>query len=98
MKVEIMAVCILASAGLSAWAKEPVDWVNTGIGSVSHMLVPTFRTVQRPNAMFRFNGPAGQFVEDRVRTCHLFVPGHRDPGVFPFHPKGGDADAPFDGT
>ena len=99
---EIRAFCVTvaaaACAGLAAWARDPVDWVNTGIGSVSHMLVPTFRTVQRPNAMFRFNGPAGSFVEDRVRTCHLFVPGHRDPGVFPFHPKGGDADAPFCGT
>ena len=69
---EIRAFCVTvaaaACAGVAAWARDPVDWVNTGIGSVSHMLVPTFRTVQRPNAMFRFNGPAGSFVEDRVRT------------------------------
>ena len=96
--IEMMDISDATCAGLAAWARDPVDWVNTGIGSVSHMLVPTFRTVQRPNALFRFNGPAGSFVEDRVRTCHLFVPGHRDPGVFPFHPKGGDADAPFCGT
>ena len=98
MKTRKLLMAAAACAALSAWARDPVDWVNTGIGSVSHMLVPTFRTVQRPNAMFRFNGPAGSFVEDRVRACHLFVPGHRDPGVFPFHPKGGDADAPFCGT
>ena len=89
---------LLAVVAMTAAAKDPVDWVNTDIGSISHMLVPTFRTVQRPNAMFRFNGPAGQFVEDQVRTCHLFVPGHRDPGVFPFYPKSGDASAPWCGT
>ena len=87
--------CLAAAA---AGAKEPVDYVNTAIGSVSHMLVPTFRTVQRPNAMFRFNGPAGQFTEDRVGVCHLFVPGHRDPGVFPFYPKSGDVKAGWSGT
>ena len=51
---------LLAVVAMTAAAKDPVDWVNTDIGSISHMLVPTFRTVQRPNAMFRFNGPAGQ--------------------------------------
>ena len=48
-----------ALLALSA-AAGPVEYVNAGIGSISHMLVPTFRTVQRPNGMFRFNGPAGR--------------------------------------
>ena len=40
------ACCALALAAARAGAaKEPVDYVNTGIGSISHMLVPTFRTV-----------------------------------------------------
>ena len=88
----------VALAVMTVAAREPVDYVNTGIGSVSHMLVPTFRTVQRPNGMFRFNGPAGQFTEDKVRACHLFVAGHRDPGLFPFHPKSGDVKAGWSGT
>ena len=89
---------ILSTAVAFSSVGGPVDLVNTGIGSISHMLVPTFRTVQRPNAMFRFNGPAGQFTEDRLATCHFFVPGHRDPGVFPFYPKSGDAKRPWLGT
>lgn len=73
-------------------AVEPVDRVNCYIGSVSHMLVPTFRTVQRPNAMLRFNEPAGQLTEDRVDCLWLQNPGHRDKPVFSVVPKTGARD------
>ena len=43
---------ILSTAVAFSSVGGPVDLVNTGIGSISHMLVPTFRTVQRP-------GPSG---------------------------------------
>ena len=68
--------------GLCIGVAGPVDTVNTGIGSISHMLVPTFRTVQRPNAMYRFNGPAGQYTEHQVGGVWLHNPGHRDQPVF----------------
>jgi hypothetical protein len=55
-----------ACALLGAVRAEVADEVNTGIGSISHMLVPTLRTVQRPNAQFRFNAPERQYTEDRV--------------------------------
>jgi len=69
-------------ATLLLGVSSPVECVNTGIGSISHMLVPTFRTVQRPNAMYRFNGPAGQYTEHRVDGLWLHNPGHRDQPVF----------------
>ena len=68
--------------GLCFGAADLVGNVNTGIGSISHMLVPTFRTVQRPNAMYRFNGPAGQYTEHQVDGVWLHNPGHRDRPVF----------------
>lgn len=44
---KMMACIALASSCVFVEAaREPVDYVNTGIGSISHMLVPTFRTVQ----------------------------------------------------
>ena len=89
-------VVTVACVCLGATAKEPADWVNCGIGSVSHMLVPTFRTVQRPNAMLRFNAPAGQVTEDRVGALWLQNPGHRDVPVFSVRPRSGAAD-PFAG-
>ena len=89
----VIGWCLVASANGSK--KQPVDRVNTGIGSVSHMLVPTFRTVQRPHGMYRFNGPAGQFTEDRIPDIWLQNPGHRDSPVFSVRPFAGGRDAAF---
>ena len=33
--------------------KDYVDYVNPYIGNISHLLVPTFPTVQLPNSMLR---------------------------------------------
>ena len=84
---------LLLAAALGA-----VDCVNTGIGSISHMLVPTFRTVQLPNSLFRFNAPDGQFTEDRVKAIWLHTSGHRGRSVFALRPTSGtEADALRDG-
>lgn len=88
-----LALWCLATAGVCA--ADLVDCVNPYIGSVSHMLVPTFRTVQRPNAMLRFNAPAGQFTEDRISALWLQNPGHRDRPVFSVRPYTGAADGVF---
>ena len=73
---------MMALALMLAVTTNVVGYVNTDIGSISHMLVPTFRTVQRPNAMYRFNGPAGQYTEHKVDGVWLHNPGHRDQPVF----------------
>lgn len=95
-RMRIVSCCLLAASCACAEArKAPVDYVNSYIGSVSHMLVPTFRTVQRPNAMLRFNAPAGQFTEDRVSALWLQNPGHRDRPVFSVRPVTGAEGAAF---
>lgn len=33
--------------------RDPVDYVNPYIGNISHLLVPTFPTIQLPNSMLR---------------------------------------------
>ena len=33
--------------------RTPVDYVNPYIGNISHLLVPTFPTIQLPNSMLR---------------------------------------------
>ena len=89
-----LLVTVFLASGACLFAKDPVDYVNTGIGSVSHMLVPTFRTVQLPNSMYRFNAPYGQYTEDRVGDIWIQNPGHRDQPVFSMRPTSGtEADA-----
>ncbi|MBQ9432343.1 MAG: GH92 family glycosyl hydrolase [Kiritimatiellae bacterium] len=85
----VFAAISVAVITANATAKEPVDCVNTGIGSISHMLVPTYRTVQRPNSLFRFNAPYGDYTQDAVTACWIQNPGHRDSPVFSFHPYSG---------
>jgi len=89
----MVAACAVA---LTATAKEPVDYVNTGIGTISHLLVPCFRTLQLPNGMFRFLPPEHDFVQDRVGTMMLQYPGHRSGGVTGWYPYSGPKARIFD--
>ena len=81
---------------LAAAALAPADCVNAEIGNISHMLVPTFPTVQRPNAMLRFCDPAHGYTEDRVDAFRLQMTGHRGRKVFRFRPYGGDGGFTWD--
>lgn len=88
VKAFCVAICSAAIASASC-AKDPVDWVNVSIGSISHMLVPAYTTIQRPHSLFRFNAPYGSFTEDEIRTLWIQNPGHRDSPVFGFQPYSG---------
>ena len=79
----------VAACGL-AYAKDPVDWVNTEIGTISHLLVPCFQTVQLPNSMLRFVPPYRDYTDDLVGPLMLQVPAHRNGGVFACNPYSGD--------
>jgi len=72
-------------------AKEPVDYVNTKIGNISHMLVPTFPAIQRPNGMLRVTPPNESFLTDRINGFCLTVPSHRQGQVFQLMPACGEA-------
>lgn len=91
-KSAILCCAVAASVALAAeaFALDPVDCVNARIGAISHLLVPTFRTVQLPNAQYRFNAPAWQCTDDRLPDLWLFVGAHRDESQFSMRPYGGD--------
>ena len=90
--VAFLVLATLMAAG-TAFAREPVDWVNPEIGNISHLLVPTYPTASRPNGMMRFNPPHQTFTDDRVDGFRLFVAGHRNPGLFALLPWSGAPDA-----
>lgn len=79
-------------AGL-AFAKEPVEYVNTRIGTISHMLVPTFPAIQRPNGFLRVTPPNESYLTDRITGFVLNVPAHRQGQVFQMMPFSGDDSA-----
>ena len=88
MKKLLLATACLAFVG-PVCAKDPVDWVNTQIGSISHMLVPCFPTLQLPNGMLRLILPNHDFLKDQVAGFVLQNPGHRNGGVFTLRPGPG---------
>ena len=64
----VLPVLMLAAAmAAAAQAKEPVDYVNPYIGNISHLLVPTFPTVQLPNSMLRVYPERGDYTSEYVR-------------------------------
>jgi predicted alpha-1,2-mannosidase len=73
-------------AVLSAMATEPVDYVNTRIGSISLLLMPTCPTTHLPNSMLRMAPARADFVDDRLQGLPLNVPMHRQGSVLHLMP------------
>ena len=98
------SLTILASAFLlTAYAPQvvadtgrtlsPVDYVNPYIGNISHLLVPTFPTIQLPNSLMRVYPERADFTGDRLNGLPIIVTNHRERSAFNFTPFQGDAKA-----
>ena len=70
--------------------KEPVDYVNPYIGNISHLLVPTFATVQLPNSMLRVYPERADYTTEMVNGLPVIVTNHRERSAFNISPYQGD--------
>lgn len=88
MKKNLLFICIacLFLPFQKGNAKDPVDYVNTRIGNISHLLVPTFPTSHLPNSMLRMIPAHHEFVTDRLDGFPLNVPSHRQGDVLHLKP------------
>ncbi len=93
MNVKTLNAAVIVLAAGWATAKAPVDYVNTKIGNISHMLVPTFPTTQRPNGLLRVTPPNESFTTEYIHGFCLSVPSHRQGQVFQMMPFSGEASA-----
>ena len=66
--------------------KSCVDYVNPYIGNVSHLLVPTFPTVQLPNSMLRIYPERADYTSERVNGLPIIVTNHRERSAFNLTP------------
>jgi predicted alpha-1,2-mannosidase len=93
----ILAISIFTAAGTVSPNKEtepeksPVDYVNPYMGNISHLLVPTYPTVQLPNSMLRVYPQRGDFTGVRLHGLPLIVTGHRRSSAFNLSPFQGEA-------
>ena len=85
----VLSVLMLAAAMAAAASgqKEPVDYVNPYIGNISHLLVPTFPTVQLPNSMLRVYPERADYTSEYVRGLPVIVTNHRERSAFNLTPS-----------
>lgn len=77
------AIAIAAAKGCSG-RKEPVDYVNPYIGNISHLLVPTFPTVQLPNSLMRVYPERADYTSEYLNGLPVIVTNHRERSAFKF--------------
>ena len=82
MKRFVLLVCAALAAGCVSERKDPVDYVNPYIGHVSHLLVPTFPTVQLPNSMLRVYPERADYTSEYVNGLPMVVTNHRERSAF----------------
>lgn len=82
----LVAFMSVACCQMQAESTSPVDYVNPYMGSISHLLVPTFPTVHLPNSMMRVYPNRDDFTTDFLAGLPCIVPDHRKGSYFSITP------------
>jgi predicted alpha-1,2-mannosidase len=78
----LLSALLFLAVGCGPAPKEPVDYVNPYIGNISHLLVPTFPTVQLPNSMLRVYPERADYTSEYVNGLPVIVTNHRERSAF----------------
>lgn len=65
---------------------EPIDYVNPYMGSISHLLVPTYPTVHLPNSMMRIHPQRSDYAAEQIEGLPLILTSHRGISAFALSP------------
>ena len=82
MKSFLLALCLMPLNIIAATQTEPVDYVNPYIGSISHLLVPCFPTIQLPNSLMRIYPTRGDYTTEKLDGLPIVVTNHRERSAF----------------
>lgn len=74
--------------------KVPIDYVNPYIGNISHLLAPTFPTIQLPNSMLRVYPERADYTSELLNGLPIIVTNHRGRSAFNLSPYQGDSLCP----
>ena len=85
-----LLLCLFTAGVQAAGEKEPVDYVNPYIGNISHLLVPTFATVQLPNSLLRIYPSRADYTTERLTGLPVIVTNHRERSAFNISPSQSD--------
>ena len=80
----ILALCAVLAilAASCSREKDPVDYVDPYIGNISHLLVPTYPTVQLPHSMLRVYPQRADYTGEYLDGLPLIVTNHRERSAF----------------
>ena len=79
----IIAALLVAPLATSAAVRtEPVDYVNPYIGTISHMLVPCYPTIQLPNSLMRIYPTRSDYTTELLEGLPIVVTNHRERSAF----------------
>jgi predicted alpha-1,2-mannosidase len=86
------AALVMGVAGCDSDApvSNPVSYVNPYMGNISHLLVPTFPTVQLPNSLLRVYPERADYTTDRLNGLPIIVTNHRESSAFNLSAYQGD--------
>ena len=74
--------------------KDPVDYVNPYAGNISHLLVPTYPTVQLPNSLLRVYPERSDYTSEYLNGLPVIVTNHRERSAFKLSVTTGEVTAP----
>lgn len=89
-----LALSLFGYSATDAQQKDLVDYVNPYIGNISHMLVPTFPTVQLPNSMLRVYPERSDYTTEKMNGLPVVVTNHRERSAFNISPYQGNQPQP----
>ncbi len=89
-------ILLACASSLQASSRTRVDDVDTTIGGISHLCVPTFQMVQRPNGALRFRVDRFNGLREfYISSFPLCMPDHRRNVVFAILPWQGKEKSPI---
>ena len=83
----LLGTLFLLHSAAFAQHKEVVDYVNPYIGNISHLLVPTFPTIQLPNSMLRVYPERADYTSYQINGLPIIVTNHRERSAFKLLPS-----------
>lgn len=93
LTLSVAIACTLGACGVQQNMpdKAPIDYVDPYIGNISHLLVPTFPTIQLPNSMLRVYPERVDYTSELLNGLPIIVTNHRERSAFNLSPYQGDS-------
>lgn len=93
LTLSVAIACTLGACGVQQDMpdKAPIDYVDPYIGNISHLLVPTFPTIQLPNSMLRVYPERTDYTSELLNGLPIIVTNHRERSAFNLSPYQGDS-------